>query len=311
MQKCIHNHIRWGRQAASAARACPTIAAMSDHVRPIDLPAPDDLARMLGLRLPAFQDIAWTASTGSTNADLLARARTGAGAGKPWLLGTHLQETGRGRAGRPWQNRVGAALMFSCAFDVHLPAAQLPALSPLAGLAACEALRAVAGPGADGLCMKWPNDIQWHDAKLAGVLVETTRNPGGRETGYTVVIGMGVNLVDADALSQALGRQVADWTGVTRHAPGHAATAADLVCAAANAWHEAVRALERDGFAAFSQRFDQVDALAGRAINVLDKGDVILSGTACGVDGQGRLLVQTPQGAMPISVGEISIRRQA
>lgn len=109
--------------------------------------------------------------------------------------------------------------MFSCAFDVHLPAAQLPALSPLAGLAACEALRAVAGPGADGLCMKWPNDVQWHDAKLAGVLVETTRNPGSRETGYTVVIGMGVNLVDADALSQALGRQVADWTCVTGHAP--------------------------------------------------------------------------------------------
>ena len=36
------------------------------------------------------------------------RARAGQGAGKPWLLGTHLQETGRGRAGRPWQNRSGA-----------------------------------------------------------------------------------------------------------------------------------------------------------------------------------------------------------
>ncbi|CAB3828110.1 biotin--[acetyl-CoA-carboxylase] ligase [Achromobacter deleyi] len=284
---------------------------MSAQVRPIDLPAPDDLARMLGSRLPAFQDIAWTASTGSTNADLLARARSGAAAGKPWLLGTHLQETGRGRAGRPWQNRVGAALMFSCAFDVHLPAAQLPALSPLAGLAACEALRAVAGPDSDGLCMKWPNDVQWRDAKLAGVLVETTRNPGGRETGYTVVIGMGVNLVDADTLSQALGRQVADWTQVTQHAPDHPAIAADLVCAAATAWHEAVQMLEREGFGAFAQRFGQVDALAGRAVNVLDKGDVILSGTACGVDSQGRLLVQTPQGATPISVGEISIRQQA
>ena len=300
-----------GAGTPRAARACPTIAAMSAHVRPIDLPAPDDLARMLGSRLPAFQDIAWTATTGSTNADLLTRARAGGGAGKPWLLGTHLQETGRGRAGRPWQNRVGAALMFSCAFDVHLPAAQLPALSPLAGLAACEALRAVAGPGADGLCMKWPNDVQWHDAKLAGVLVETTRNPGGRETGYTVVIGMGVNLVDADALSQALGRQVADWTCVTLHASNPAATAADLVCAAATAWHEAVRTLERESFDAFARRFDQVDALAGRAINVLDKGQVILSGAACGVDGQGRLLVRTPEGISPISVGEISIRRQA
>ena len=69
--------------------------------------------------------------------------------------------------------------------------------------------------------------------------------------------------------------------------------------------------LEREGFGAFAQRFGQVDALAGRAVNVLDKGDVILSGTACGVDSQGRLLVQTPQGATPISVGEISIRQQA
>ena len=48
------------------------------------------------------------------------------------------------------------------------------------------------------------------DAKLAGVLVETTRNPGGADAGYTVVIGMGVNLIDADALSLALGRDVAD-----------------------------------------------------------------------------------------------------
>lgn len=284
-------------------------------VCPIDLPVPEALARTLGARLPMFQDVAWTASTGSTNADLLARARSGQGAAKPWLLGTHLQQTGRGRAGRPWQNRSGSTLMFSCAFDVHLPATQLPALSPLAGVAACEALRAVAGPAAPGLCMKWPNDVQWHDAKLAGVLVETTRNPGGREAGYTVVIGMGVNLTDAAELSRALGREVSDWTQVQAQAGQGAemaqmATAADLVCASATAWHEAVMTLERAGFGAFGQRFDRVDALARRKVNVLDKGAILLSGTACGVDEQGRLLVQTPQGATPISVGEISIRRQ-
>ena len=281
---------------------------MPAQVCPIDLPAPETLARTLGTRLPAFQDIAWTGSTGSTNADLLARARSGANAGKPWLLGTHVQETGRGRAGRPWQNRSGSTLMFSCAFDVHLPVNQLPALSPLAGVAACEALRAVAGDEASALCMKWPNDVQWHDAKLAGVLVETTRNPGGREAGYTVVIGMGVNLSDAAELSLALGREVADWSQVQASS---SRTAADLVCASATAWHEAVQLLEREGFGAFRQRFDRVDALAGRKVNVLDKGAILLSGTACGVDEQGRLLVQTPQGATPISVGEISIRRQA
>jgi BirA family biotin operon repressor/biotin-[acetyl-CoA-carboxylase] ligase len=283
---------------------------MPDHVRPIDLPAPEALARELGSRLPVFQDIAWTDDTGSTNADLLTRARSGAGAGKPWLLGTHLQNAGRGRAGRPWQNQSGATLMFSCAYDVRLPAAQLPALSPLAGVAACEALRAVAGPRARGLCMKWPNDVQWHDAKLAGVLVETTRNPGGREAGYTVVIGMGINLTDAGELSRALGREVADWTQVQAESD-RLASAADLVCASATAWLEAVQTLEREGFAAFRQRFNQVDALAGRPVNVLEKGDILLSGTACGVDEHGRLLVQTPEGATPISIGEISIRRQA
>ncbi|WP_313371187.1 biotin--[acetyl-CoA-carboxylase] ligase [Achromobacter animicus] len=283
---------------------------MPAPVCPIDLPAPEILARTLADRLPAFQDVIWTGSTGSTNADLLARARSGAGAGKPWLLGTHQQDAGRGRAGRPWQNRSGSTLMFSCAFDVHLPAMQLAALSPLAGVAACEALRTVAGPGSRGLCMKWPNDIQWHDAKLAGILVETTRNPGGRDTGYTVVIGMGVNLADASELSLALGREIADWTQVQAGAE-RAALAADLICASAAAWHEAVRTLERDGFGALQQRFGQVDALAGRKVNVLDKGAILLSGTACGVDEQGRLLVQTPEGATPISVGEISIRRQA
>jgi len=280
-------------------------------VRPPDLPAPETLARLLRERLPGFRDIAWTGSTGSTNADLLARVRRGEAPAKPWLLGTHLQETGRGRAGRPWRNRVGAALMFSCAFDVHLPAAQLPALSPLAGLAACEALRALAGSAARDLCMKWPNDLQWRDAKLAGVLVETARNPGGPETGYTAVIGMGVNLGDAADLSAALGREVADWHTVAQAAGGCPAGAADLVCAAASAWHEAVRTLEREGFGAFAERFRRVDALAGRPVNVLDKGEIVQSGTAAGVDAQGRLLLHTAEGLLTVSIGEISIRRQA
>ena len=121
---------------------------------------------------------------------------------------------------------------------------------------------------------------------------------------------MGVNLSDAAELSRTLDREVADWTQVQAQSP-RLATAADLICASATAWHEAVQTLERNGFSAFQQRFDQVDALAGRQINVLEKGDILLSGAASGVDEQGRLLVRTPEGATPISVGEISIRRQA
>ena len=152
--------------------------------------------------------------------------------------------------------------------------------------------------------------MQWHDAKLAGVLVESTRDPAV-PGGYTVVIGMGMNLRDADTLSQALGRSIADWTCVAEQAGCAPVGAADIVCTVATAWRQAVQALESGGFAPFRGRFDAVDALAGRVVNVMDHGAVLFSGTAQGLDDQGRLTLQTAQGCVPVSVGEISIRPQA
>lgn len=279
---------------------------MMIDARPIDLPTPEALARELSARLDGFQNIAWTARTGSTNADLLAQARHCAA---PWLLGTHQQALGRGRAGRPWQNRPGETLMFSCAFPVRLPPMRLPTLSPLAGLAAGEALRRLAGD-ADALRVKWPNDLQWHDAKLAGILVESTRNPALPDT-YTIVIGMGVNLTGADRLSEALGRSIADWSTIVHETGCAAATVADIVCACVHGWRQAILELESGGFEPFRLRFRAMDALAGRAINVIDQGNVLFSGIARDLDEHGRLTVQTDQGLVPVAVGEISIRTRA
>ncbi|HEY0294135.1 MAG TPA: biotin--[acetyl-CoA-carboxylase] ligase [Bordetella sp.] len=277
-------------------------------VPPLGLPAPQALARMLADRLPDFRQVGWTARTGSTNADLLAQARERP-EGKPWLLGAHLQTNGRGRVGRSWKNLPGAALMLSCAFDVHLPVATLPALSPLAGLAACEGLRAlIGGPGASRLAVKWPNDLQWGQAKLAGLLVESVRNPGGPGSGYTVVIGIGLNLCDADALSQALERPIADWTQVDAR---HAIDAVDLACALAGSLHQAMLDAQRHGFDTFAQHYARVDALAGQAVNVIDQGRILQQGIAQGIDAHGRLLLATPDGIQPIVVGEISIRPQS
>lgn len=274
----------------------------------MDLPAPPTLTRLLADRLPAFRQVDWKAQTGSTNADLLAQART-CPDGKPWLLGAHLQTSGRGRMGRSWKNQSGATLMLSCAFDAHLPAAGLPALSPLAGLAACEALRTLIGHDRAGrLTVKWPNDLQWDQAKLAGLLVESLRNPGGADAGHTVVIGIGLNLRDADTLSETLGRPIADWT---RTGAPSTIGAAGIICALANGLHQAVLDVQRDGFGAFLQRYAQVDALAGQAVNVIDQGRILQQGTAQGLDAQGRLLLRTTGGVQPITVGEVSIRPQS
>lgn len=277
------------------------------------LPAPDELVEQLSAALPHFRQIQWVESTVSTNADLLEMARAEKGRQvRPWLLGAHLQERGRGRAGRRWQNRKGANLMFSCAFDVFLPPQQLPTLSPLAGLAACEALRAhLEEEHRLGLTMKWPNDVQWKLAKLAGILVEVTRAGTARLTRdhYVAIIGMGINLDDARSLSQSLDRQVSDWSEIAREDKKAAAvTAAALVASVADAWYTTLNQVTAYGFDGLPARYAKVDALAGQHVNVLDEGRVRQAGIACGVNTLGQLIVRTPDQEIPISVGEISVR---
>lgn len=275
----------------------------------------DPVAMASGLRacLPQFSHIEWVERTVSTNADLYARARDEhGGTARPWLLGTHLQDRGRGRAGRTWQSRRGANLMFSCAFDVFLPPRQLPALSPLAGLAACEALREViSAENRNQLCMKWPNDVQWRSAKLAGILVEVTRAGTARlaPDHHIAIIGMGINLEDARALSQSLNRRVADWAEISNaDSLAGTATAVGLVQRIAKAWYNALNDVTARGFDDFPERYQRIDALIGQAVDVIDNDKLLHTGIASGVNTHGQLMLRTPAGETPITVGEISVR---
>lgn len=279
---------------------------------PPSLPEPALLQGRLRAALPGFRHVDWVERTGSTNADLLQLARCDEQPARPWLLGAHLQENGRGRAGRTWQNRPGANLMFSCAFDVFLPARSLAALSPLAGVAACEALRDLLEPhNRTLLSLKWPNDLQWRFSKLAGILVEVTRSGTIRHSAdhHVVIIGLGVNLLDARALSTSLNRGVADWAEITADDErARGVEIADMVVGIANAWKEALAGVVREGFEDFPARYAEVDHLLGQHLAVLNQGSTIQAGVACGVNEQGQLLIRTPAGIETVSVGEVSVR---
>ncbi len=291
-----------------------------------DWPEPADLTQALTLRLPDFNLVQWVERTGSTNMDLMQRLRQKDHpdhTNLPCLLGAHLQTAGRGRAGRPWHNAQGAALMFSCAFRINVPMAQLAGLSPALGVAACEALRKLIahtqteqGPGqlACGrpspvstpqinphrLALKWPNDLQWDAGKLAGILVQT-HQPAGSRTPW-LVAGIGLNMQQAVHLSESLGRPVSDWSQICD------IPAAQIVAAIACSWTEALKDYAASGYAGFVERFAQVDVLAGALVDVTDQGTILQTGTARGTDSIGRLLVETANGIAPIMVGDVSIR---
>lgn len=114
------------------------------------------------------------------------------------------QAAGRGRLQRRWEAPAGRALLLS----ILLKPGQLPPvpghLPMLAGLAALDAIRAVAGPhaGGPGLGLKWPNDVvagsTLHDArKLGGILIESAIE-NGRLSHAVVGIGLNVNQTAAE-----------------------------------------------------------------------------------------------------------------
>jgi len=279
----------------------------------LPLPMPERMQSLLQQGLPEFRRIEWVGRTESTNADLMSRARAESGIlARPWLLGAHLQDRGRGRSGRSWQNRSGANLMFSCAFDVFLPPDQLATLSPYAGVVATETLRSLmTSAHRPLLTMKWPNDIQWRFAKLAGILVEVTRAGTARLSAdhHVAIIGIGINLDDARALSLSLNRQVADWSEVSRVDSAAARVRPEqIVMRIARAWYEHLSDVSAHGFNGLPARYAQVDGLIGEKIDIIDDGRILHTGNAAGVDNRGRLLLRDASGEHPISVGEVSVR---
>jgi BirA family transcriptional regulator, biotin operon repressor / biotin---[acetyl-CoA-carboxylase] ligase len=120
--------------------------------------------------------------TGSTNADLLARARDGAPEGV--VLVAEEQIAGRGRMGRTWVSPPRAALMFSLLVRPgQIPPARRGWLPLLTGVAVAEAVTATTTVESR---LKWPNDVLAGDAKLAGILAEAS--------GDAVVVGVGLNV---------------------------------------------------------------------------------------------------------------------
>lgn len=175
-----------------------------------------DTAGMSELLPPVgrFQVIEWIDETGSTNADLVARARQGATG--PLVLIAEMQTSGRGRRDRRWDMPAGGGVLMSVLVPRPEGVAAIRITMALA-VAVVEVLRA---RGAD-VAVKWPNDIvASDDRKLGGMLAEITPiaadHPGGARE--AVVAGLGLNvswpppgfedLPDAVALAGLIGPDI-------------------------------------------------------------------------------------------------------
>lgn len=92
------------------------------------------------------------------------------------------QTAGRGRFGRPWRSRPGAALLMSVVLAPPPELRRPVILTAWAAVAVGEAVRELAGVQAR---IKWPNDLLVRGQKVCGILIEQ---------GVRTVTGIGLNL---------------------------------------------------------------------------------------------------------------------
>lgn len=234
----------------------------------------------------------------STNTRLLGNAPPPSGKADACMC--ELQHGGRGRRGRRWIAPFGSGIALSVAWTFGDGARTVPALSLAVGVAVSRALTRA---GALGVRLKWPNDIWFQEGKIGGVLIELRTEASGPAH---VVIGVGINV----ALPAAARREI--------EAGGARVAAVADACALAPSRNLLAGAIldellsmlvqfEREGFAAFRDAWTALDALSGRSARVL-LADVVISGTARGVDSEGALLLETGIGMQRFVSGEASLR---
>jgi BirA family transcriptional regulator, biotin operon repressor / biotin---[acetyl-CoA-carboxylase] ligase len=241
--------------------------------------------------------------TASTNGDLMARARVEQFA-RPVLRAADFQYEGRGRQGRPWMALPRHALLFS----LGMPLAELPASLPSITLACGVALAECLQQRGVQVQLKWPNDLRVNGRKLGGILSELAVDDQAR---YTLVVGIGINLHLEPSARELIGQPALGLDEVLEPV---------VVASEREAWIgrlaaailDTLAVFSREGFAAFRPRFNALMEGRGREVDVVDNGQVTLSGRLGEVDGYGRLLIEVGGGApRAVSVGDVIFRETA
>ncbi|MCV2370372.1 biotin--[acetyl-CoA-carboxylase] ligase [Roseateles oligotrophus] len=252
----------------------------------------------------------------STNSALLERVKSESRSGErqsygrrahdmqPCLLVAEHQTHGRGRLGRAWLSAPDNSLTFSLA--LNLSPSDWSGLSLAVGCAIADAIEPADKLNSPPrLTLKWPNDIWLDGRKLGGILIETVTAGEGR----MVVIGVGLNISELSAGTDSEAQDSAalfntGFAALNELLPN--CTAPSALALIAPALVQCLLDFQQNGFAPWSAAYARRDLTLGRNVTA---GNV--EGISRGVSAQGELLLQTPQGLVAISGGEVSVRLAA
>lgn len=247
---------------------------------------------------------------GSTNEELMKRARAGAPHGT--ALRARRQAAGRGRRSHAWSSPEGG-LYLSLLVKPNLADRVLPGIPVVCGIGVVGALETF---GCEGIKLKWPNDVICARGKLGGILVEL-----GRQSGEVLVVcGIGINVKAisaqqaspnalpvaglADCLLDAASLPALDELG---------ARVRVSVLHEMDAWTKSVEAAGDDAapLTGIVDAYNELLAYRGERVNVAAiDGEVLGHGVLRGVDVWGRALIELASGEVKAcESSQVSLRR--
>ena len=230
------------------------------------------------------------AETGSTNADLLDRLRTGEQVAEgDWLVADY-QTAGRGRQGRGWfdghGNFMGSTVVRATTGD---PPAHT--LSLVTGIALHETVRPFC-PADRRPLLKWPNDLLVGGAKLSGILLEST--------GSAVVIGVGVNLKQAPDLP--------DRATIALSAFGPAPDRDFFAAELARNFADILLRWRTYGLEPILRQWSALATPEGTSLSVHEPGGALISGQFAGLAEDGSLRLRLADGkSRAIHAGDVTL----
>ncbi|MDG2303863.1 MAG: biotin--[acetyl-CoA-carboxylase] ligase [Candidatus Binatia bacterium] len=240
-------------------------------------------------------DIVHREEVDSTNRLAGELARGGAPEGT--VVVAEAQTAGRGRLGREWTSPSNLNLYLSVVLRPPVAPVDVTSLSLVAAIAVAEAILSTTDLRSG---IKWPNDVLLGQRKVCGILTEMDAES---DRVRFLVLGIGVNLnATARDFPPELRRKASSLRIATRRRIDRAAFTGALL----NELEVVYDQFVAGGFPAVQKAYEAYHCLPGRRVRVEGAGNP--RGVVRGVAPDGALLVETADGVVRVSSGEVTLR---
>ena len=208
------------------------------------------------------------------------------------------QTAGKGRSGRTWVTPPAEAIAFTLLLRPELSPDRISMVTLVMGLAVTNAVNSLYGVSAG---IKWPNDVVIKGRKLCGILTEMSAEV--RQVNY-IVIGVGIN-----ANLTSFPEEIREIATSLKLELGRDINRAELIARVMTEFERLYAEFEAQGdLGAVMQEYNELCLNAGSKVRVLDPNGEY-TGTSCGINSMGELLVETEDGEIQeVYAGEVSVR---